>query len=74
MNRKELYEHYEGTSQHIGTPEVEVAEKEFGELIRTITDPSLRSALDQAVGKVARAYEMQGFCMAIDVMSRSDAL
>lgn len=60
---KEWYEHYEGTAVHKGIAEVTAAEREFSELLSTITDPALKAAFDTAAGKLARAYEMQGFNM-----------
>ena len=67
VNYKKMYEDYEGTSIHKGIPEVVDAENELEVLIETITDPALKLALDQAVGKITRAYEMQGFSMGYNV-------
>jgi len=71
LNYKELYEHFEETKLHKQIPEVMEAEIALAELLNTISDQSLKEAVDSSAGRIARAYEMQGFSMGMGVISHS---
>ena len=48
--------------QRFEIPEVEEAEKVFGEALEKISDPELRNLVDMAAGKLTSAYQTLGFC------------
>jgi len=70
-NYKEWYNHYEDTALHVGVPEVKAAENGLSDILKTITDPDIRFAVDTAAGQLARAYEMQGFNLGYDAARQS---
>jgi len=61
MMYRTLYEAYEQNDIfHRGIFEVQVAEAEVGVFLRAL-DKELREAADTIIGKLVRAYEIQGF-------------
>jgi hypothetical protein len=59
---REIYEYFEENSElHPEIDTVEKAERAAGVLLASLPDPEQREAVDLLIGKIARAYEMQGF-------------
>lgn len=71
MMYKTLYEKNEQSSLlHVGTVEVENAEHDVGAFLASL-DKDLREQADALFGKLARAYEMQGFLFGGNVSGAS---
>lgn len=63
---RELYTLYEERNDlHPSTPETTTAESELGKALRVL-DADLILELDILIGRVARAYEMQGFLFGLN--------
>ncbi|MDR2045207.1 MAG: hypothetical protein LBQ15_12795 [Clostridium sp.] len=72
---EEIYSYYEENSElHPGIAKVDKAEREAAALLSTITDKEQREAIDTLIGKIARAYEMQGFLFARNVCGSGAAV
>ena len=54
-------EHAENVKKHVAIENVEVAEREFAELLKQIPDKDLRDKLDAAAGRLTFEYERLGF-------------
>lgn len=61
MIYKDLYElHEQNDVLHVGISEVAIIEDEAADFLRSL-DQGLRQRVDLLLGKIARAYEIQGF-------------
>lgn len=72
-NYKEVYEYYEQDNGiHTGIAEVEQAEQEAKITINSLTgnQQELKDTIDTLIGKIARAYETQGFCFGYDLAAK----
>lgn len=49
-------------AERFDVPEVTEAEEQFKNALQTISDPDIRNAVDEAAGKISRAYQILGFC------------
>ncbi|MDR2043570.1 MAG: hypothetical protein LBQ15_04235 [Clostridium sp.] len=72
---EEIYSYYEENRElHPGIANVETAEQEAAALLSKITDKEQKEAIDTIIGKIARAYEMQGFLFARNVYGSGAAI
>lgn len=70
---RELYDRYEDSGDTASIIEVDMAEDEFAQIFRQIEkqDRSLAERLDSIVGKISRAYSMQGFSGGLKIAGRA---
>ena len=48
--------------ERFDVPEVDEAEEQFKRVLAEVADPETRNAIDMAVGRISRAYQILGFC------------
>lgn len=48
--------------ERFDVPEVDEAEEQFKCVLAEVADPETRNAIDMAVGRISRAYQILGFC------------
>lgn len=51
-----------GCIERYNLPELREVEDEFAAVLKQVSDPELRDKLDMAAGRIAYAYQTQGFC------------